>query len=63
MNRQLLEDLRALGQVQAPPRLLPRVLGALELGDDVLRRLGVLLNGELRPHARDELPGDAADVM
>jgi O-6-methylguanine DNA methyltransferase len=33
MNRQLLNDLRVLGDVQAPPRLLPRVLDALELGD------------------------------
>ena len=33
MNRQLLKDLRALGDVEAPPRLLPRVLDALELGD------------------------------
>jgi O-6-methylguanine DNA methyltransferase len=33
MNRQLLKDLSALGDVQAPPRLLPRVLDALELGD------------------------------
>jgi O-6-methylguanine DNA methyltransferase len=33
MNRQLLHDLRALGEVQAPPRILPRVLDALELGD------------------------------
>ena len=33
MNRQLLDDLRAMGDVQAPPRLLPRVLDALELGD------------------------------
>jgi O-6-methylguanine DNA methyltransferase len=33
MNRQLLKDLRTLGDVQAPPRLLPRVLDALELGD------------------------------
>jgi O-6-methylguanine DNA methyltransferase len=33
MNQQLLNDLRAMGEVQAPPRLLPRVLDALELGD------------------------------
>jgi O-6-methylguanine DNA methyltransferase len=33
MNRQLFKDLRTLGDVQAPSRLLPRVLDALELGD------------------------------
>jgi O-6-methylguanine DNA methyltransferase len=33
MTRQLLHDLRQLGEVEAPPRLLPRVLDALELGD------------------------------
>jgi O-6-methylguanine DNA methyltransferase len=33
MSRQLLKDLRQLGEVQAPRALLPRVLDALELGD------------------------------
>jgi O-6-methylguanine DNA methyltransferase len=33
LNRQLLDDLRALGNVKAPPRLLANVLDQLELGD------------------------------
>ena len=32
-NRQLFDDLRALGDVRAPPRLLDAVLDEVELGD------------------------------
>ena len=33
LNRQLFDDLRALGNVKAPPHLLEAILQEVELGD------------------------------